>query len=228
MPSRAIVISPVQKRSAELQATELLRDSILSGAIALGSRLTEVYLAAQLNVSRATIRTALHQLSQEGLINQIPYTGWTVMSLSSKDAWELYTLRSSLEALAAQLAAENLNHESRKQLERSFGELVSACVRKDRKQIGEADFALHKVIVELAGHYRLAEQYRLVGQQIRLYIISSDDLVQDPNIIIAQHRPIVDAILARDAARAAELSVTHNFTEGEILVRHLRQRESLI
>jgi DNA-binding GntR family transcriptional regulator len=217
------VLRPVQKRSAESHATDALRESIVSGAIKPGSRLTEVKLAEQLALSRATIRTALHQLSQEGLILQIPYTGWIVMSLSAQDAWELYTLRSSLEALAARLAAERLTEIGRKSLKKSFDALRAACKKKDRKQIADADFGLHRTIIELAGHRMLAEQYRLVEQQVRLYIFSSDELVPDTAAIIAQHRPIVDAIISGEVVKASELSQNHNTSEGEILVAHLKR-----
>jgi len=113
-------VDAVLKRSAEAQATEILREQILTGHIRTGARLTEVRLAAELKVSRATVRTALHQLTVEGLIVQTPYTGWSVMTLTAHDAWELYTLRASLEGLAARLAARSINASGRTELDRAF------------------------------------------------------------------------------------------------------------
>ncbi|MCX7865321.1 MAG: GntR family transcriptional regulator, partial [Novosphingobium sp.] len=69
------VLGKVQKRSAEVQAADKLREAIVSGRIPLGARLTEVSSAEQLGVARSTIRTALHQLVQDGLVIQVPYTG---------------------------------------------------------------------------------------------------------------------------------------------------------
>lgn len=219
-------IKPVKRQSVEVQAAESLRDSIIGGALRPGERLTEIKLSEQLQISRATVRTALHQLSKEGLIVQIPYTGWTVMTLSSRDAWELYTLRASLEALAARLASGQRSDAAREKLETSYAALAAACQRRDRAQIAEADFGLHKAIVEMAAHRRLAGQYQFVEQQIRIYIASSDALITDPDVIAAQHRPIVDAILAGDAADAARLAEDHNMVEGGKLVRHLRAEEA--
>jgi DNA-binding GntR family transcriptional regulator len=93
------LLKPIRKRSAEAQATDALRDQILRGGARPGSRLTEIGLSQQLSLSRSTVRTALHQLANEGLVVQEPYTDWQVASLSGADAWELYTLRASLEAL---------------------------------------------------------------------------------------------------------------------------------
>lgn len=57
----------------------------------------------------------------EGLVKQKPYSGWEVASSTSEDAWELYTLRSSLEDLTAQLAAANPNR--RQPIEAAFEDL---------------------------------------------------------------------------------------------------------
>ncbi|HEV7307287.1 GntR family transcriptional regulator [Ensifer sp.] len=219
-------IKKVQKLSAEVQAAAALREGILDGEIPPGTRLTEIRMAEQLDVSRATIRTAFHQLAQEGLIDQVPYTGWTVMSLSAHDAWELYTLRSSLEALAARLVAGDIrkrgaNSPALRRLEQVSSDLEEACKGGSRKRIADADFAFHRTIILLAGHRRLAEQYAKVEQQIRIYIASSDALVSDPASILDQHRPIIEALKAGDVDGAVRTSIGHNELEGAKLVAHL-------
>lgn len=218
-------LKPVVKASAEAQALAALRGHLLSGAAGPGQRLTETDLAARLAVSRGTVRTALHQLSTEGLIRQIPYTGWEVAAISSHDAWELYALRSSLEALAARLAAERKASQSRASLQDALSRLERACHGADREEIAAADFDLHRTIIKLAEHGRLLTHYELIAQQTRLYIHSSNSLIEEPKVILAQHVPIVEAILAGDGLQAASLSETHNVQEGEKLVRHLRMKE---
>lgn len=218
-------IPKVQKLSAEVQTAAALRQGILEGEIPPGTRLTEIRMAEQLGVSRATIRTAFHQLAQEGLIDQIPYTGWMVMSLSAHDAWELYTLRSSLEALASRLVASEIRKEGASStlvppINNAFRTLKAACGEGSRKQIADADFALHRTIIDLAGHRRLAEQYGQVEQQVRIYIASSDALL-DPTSIVGQHRSIVESLLAGDVERAITAAVEHNEQEGEKLVAYL-------
>lgn len=94
-------LRPVARQSTEIIVTDTLRDYILSGEVAPGERLTEIALAEQLGVARATLRTALHRLTSEGIVVQTPYTGWHVASLSAQDVWEIWTLRGSLESLAA-------------------------------------------------------------------------------------------------------------------------------
>src|ERR1035437_6485242 len=159
---KSVRVRPVVKQSAESLTTDGLREFILSGAVKPGARLTEISLADQMGVSRATLRTGLHRLASEGIILQIPYTGWQVAELNAHDVWELWTLRGSLEGLAAKLAAESKEVEAREKIEEAYDRLVGACSRNNLKKVSECDFALHRAIVEAAGHRRLEQQYRLV------------------------------------------------------------------
>src|SRR5262249_49947463 len=133
MSALAEFSAPVDKRSLDRAAADKLRQAIVAGKIAPGARLKEANLALQFQLSRGTVRTALHRLVAEGLVAQRPYSGWQVVSLSSHDAWELYTLRGSLEALAARLAAANMNDTSRHKLWEAFGRLKTAVREKKRR-----------------------------------------------------------------------------------------------
>ena len=218
-------IPQIVKKPVEVQATDVLRDAIVTGAIPAGARVTEIQVSEQLNLSRATVRQAFRQLANEGLLNLVPYTGWTVLALSAHDVWELYTLRSAVERLAAQLLAKSLDDQKAARLGASYDALVKECGRGHAARIAEADFALHKEIIQLAGHSRLETQYALIEQQIRMYIRSSDALIPERESIIEQHKPIVDAILSHNADKAGRLSEQHNLTEGEKLSSHLKIAE---
>lgn len=223
------MIAPIVKMPAEAQAADALRESIVTGVIAPGSRITEFNLAGQMNLSRATVRAALHELSKEGLIVLQPYTGWKVVALNARDVWELYTLRSAVERLAGRLVASRLakaaSESTAKTLQRVFDELAGACIAGDDNAIAEADFAFHKSIILQADHVRLAAQYSLIEQQIRMYIRSSDELIDQPRQIIEQHQPILNAILAGDVDEAGRLSEAHNLGEGEKLSTYLAEIE---
>jgi len=129
-------------------------------------------------------------------------------------------LRSSLEGLAARLAAER-EPDVKKSVHEAFAALKRTCKTRDYAAISDADFGLHKTIIGVARHGRLLKQYELIEQQIRLYIHSSNTLIAESNEIVAQHEPIVEAILAGRSARAAKLSEQHNVDEGEKLVAFL-------
>lgn len=219
MPIAAL--EPIAKRSAEAEALDRLRTAILSHRLAPGARLTEVALAGQLGISRATIRSALHHLVGEGLVIQVPYTGWMVARLTAKDAWELVTLRSSLETLAATLAADRATDSARAALVKSYAVLEAEATAHHPSEAAAADLAFHRAIVEASGHERLAEHYRRVAQQISIVIASSNALLADTTALVTQHKPILDAILARNAAVASNLLRIHIGDEGAKLIARL-------
>ncbi|HXQ41487.1 MAG TPA: GntR family transcriptional regulator [Candidatus Udaeobacter sp.] len=215
----------VDRRSLDRRAADVLRQEILSGRFPPGYRLVETWLAQQLQVSRGTVRAALSELAHQGLVDQVAYTKWSVPDLKAQDAWELYTLRASLEGLASFLAAEALSPASVAELTASFGRLVAAAELGKVGPAVEADLALHKTIVALAGHGRLSKQYGILEQQVRRYMTSSNALINDTREIGDQHRPLVEAILAGRAAEAEALAKSHNMVEGRKLFDRLRQIE---
>ncbi|MEX3815396.1 GntR family transcriptional regulator [Paraburkholderia sp. BR13439] len=224
--SSVLNVPKVVKRSMGSQAVDILRESIISGDLPAGARITEIQLAEQMDLSRATVRAALHHLAKEGLTTLVPYTGWTVITLNPKDVWELYTLRSSLERLAAQLVAAKLNVAKRDKIRSCFAALERACATSNERAIAEADFAFHKAMIDLADHGRLKSQYEVIERQIRIYIRSSDSLVENGDAIVEQHRPIAEAILAGNVDEAGRLAEAHNMTEGKKLTAHLANRDS--
>jgi DNA-binding GntR family transcriptional regulator len=203
----------LSKRRLDRQAADVLRDQILSGRFAPGLRLVEAALATQLGVSRGTVRAALSELAHEGLVSQVAYTKWMVPELAADDAWELYTLRGSLEGLAARLAAERRSPSTVAALNEAYERLAHAVATERRAAVAAADLALHKTIVGVTGHRRLIAHYKLIEQQVRHYIATSNAQIYDLHQILDEHEPIVKAITAGEAARAERLAHDHNAPE---------------
>jgi len=225
MPALSALSSLIEKRSLNTTAADAIREAIVTGAVAPGIRLTETSLANRMGLSRGTIRAALFRLVTEGLVVQRPYDGWEVASLTSQDAWELYTLRAVLEALAAKLAAEAIDHAKRSILEKSFERLKLAAESDDAKAITDADLALHKTLVSLSGHRRLVDQYALVEQQVRMYIASTNARLRSRRLVVQEHEGFVRAVANGDANVAEKLAREHSLVAGNDLVEHLKRQE---
>ncbi len=205
--------TPLQ--SLESQVATVIREQILSGRFPQGFRLKEVQIAEQFGLSRGTIRAALQQLCYEGLVNQVLHRGWTVVQLTLKDTWELYTLRNELEGFGARLAAESVTPEKAQRLRETLRKLAIAVNSKNFTSITEADFVLHKTIIQLSEHSRLENQYRLIEQQIRLYITCCDSLLQDQAVLVEEHEPLVEAICSGNGTVAEQAARQHN-ADGKI------------
>lgn len=225
MPVLAALSVPIEKRSLNDAACGKIREAIVTGAIAPGARLTEVALASRMALSRGTIRAALHRLVTEGLVVQHPYAGWEVATLTSRDAWELYTLRGALEALAARLAAENMDATKRQMLLEAFERLRVAASSDDPKAITDADLGLHKTIVSLSGHRRLVDQYALVEHQVRMYIASTNARLPRRQLVVQEHEGFVQAVAKGDGNEAERLAREHSVYAGNDLVAHLERKE---
>jgi DNA-binding GntR family transcriptional regulator len=217
----AMALKLLKRQPAEQLAADALREAILTGAMKPGERLTEVELSEQFGVSRGTVRIALHQLGSDGLVVLTPYTGWSVIDFGPRDLWEIFTLRGSLESVAARLATEQLDAEGAAKLEKAAEELFAAAARSaNTADIKRKDFALHRCIVELSNNGRLVNHYRMVEQQVRMFI-SSTYRPDAPRIVIEHHRPIVEAILRRKPKLAARLCEHHCTSEGELVLSQM-------
>lgn len=97
---------PPATESAQVRALLRLRELILSGELAGGTRIAELAVVERLGMSRTPIRAALVRLEQEGLLAALPNGGYVVQSFSERDVADAIELRGTLEGLLARLAAE--------------------------------------------------------------------------------------------------------------------------
>jgi len=207
------------------QVADLLRERILSGVYAPGVRIVEAELAGELDVSRNTLRSALQILTFEGLLVQNQFKSTHVPLPRSEDVFETYTLRNALEAMACRLAAERSSAFGTQSLDEAVERISAAAEANDRAAMIEADYAFHVAVVELAGHSRLREHYRLLQAQTRLYINLTASVEYELPRIERLHRELADAICAGDAALAERLGGSHSTEDGERICQILRERE---
>ncbi len=220
-----------EKRTLALLARDDIRDDIISGRMSPGERITENRLASDKGLSMGTIRVALDRLEREGLVNRVAYSGWNVIEISAQDAWEIFTLRAALEGVGARLACETGSPGQLQLIADAFAELRRLCSRQRKLDsatlaaVSNADFSLHAAIIAAAGHHRLAQQYAIIEDQVRLYIKHSDALLTDTENLLEQHEPLVNAIIARDGDKAERIARNHNHHEGRLLASAIRERE---
>ncbi|MBV8883907.1 MAG: FCD domain-containing protein [Chroococcidiopsidaceae cyanobacterium CP_BM_RX_35] len=83
---------------------------------------------------------------------------------------------------------------------------------------------MHQTIIQFSEHRRLQEQYKIIEQQIRLYIASCNALYPSFDGIVEQHKMLVKAICSGDAAIAEQIAKGHN-ADGKALVEYLQALE---
>lgn len=195
--------------SLEEQVYTTLEDDIISGKLEKGKIVTECELASMLGVSRTPVRGALRRLNEEGLVEIEPNRRITVIGISIDDLIDTYKIRCRLEGLSSALAAERMTDEELKKLI-DFVELSEYYLQKeDTDNLKELDTQFHGIIYKASGSrmlYRiLAELHRNITRYRKISLGVPGRLKSS----VAEHREILNAILARDAQKADELTSRH-------------------
>ena len=156
-PAPSIHRSPAPLRH---QVLDFLRQSIISGRLAPGSRLVERELIDMMDVSRTVIREALRQLETEGLVATIANKGPVVRELTAGEAKDLYAIRGVLVGLAARFFVQNAAAAAAvadiEKLRAALEETARCYEIGDPAQILRAKNRFYDVLVEGAGSESLS------------------------------------------------------------------------
>ena len=132
------VLMPRIRRQAaplRLEVLEALRQAIITGRLAPGSRMIERELITMMGVSRTVIREVLRQLESEGLVDVVPNKGAVVRTLSEDEARDLYAIRAVLEGLAARMFVERRDEALVAKLGQELAETVDAYAKDDTERL---------------------------------------------------------------------------------------------
>lgn len=196
-------------QSLEMQVFSYIEDGILSGKYNCGEQLTELGLTKEIGVSRTPIRSALHRLSEEGLVELTPNRRVVVLGVTKEDVIDTYKIRMRLEGLASRLCAELIDKETMHKL-CEVVELSEFYISKDNlEKIKELDTEFHHIIYEASGNRMLSKILGDLHKKIKVYrkaSLSKGDRVPKS---IAEHREILEAIKRGDGDEAERLTSLH-------------------
>lgn len=215
------------RRVIKATPRETLQAWIAERDLKAGDRLPpERALAAELGLSRAALREAVKALAAIGLLQTRHGSGTRVVNssgmlsapiellirLDRPPLPELYAVRSRLEAMAAELAAER--QLSLGDLRAATESLESAC---DEVGLTEANVAFHEALAAASGNPVLARLLNALNEAIRGAIYAAWPLTEDVRASVAVHRAIYEAVAAGDRSAAREAMEEHmRLALGEI------------
>lgn len=200
-------MEPVDRELLTDRVAGRLRTAIEVGRLQPGQRLVEIELSRELGVSRAPLREALRQLEKEGLVENRPGRGCMVVTFTPADVEEIYSLRSAIEALAARLAAARPDPAALDVLEVAAGRLRDPGLKYP--DVVELDLEFHDRLCQLPGHRRLYAVFRMLRSQTRMLLTLFGASAHNPDLVVRQHRAIVDALRQGDGEAAARAVLTH-------------------
>ena len=185
----------VERKSLATQVADALRAAIMSGTYAPGAPLRQDEIARKIGVSRIPLREALQQLEAEGLVENIPFKGAIVASISSEEIREYCEIRCVLEAMLLKDALRNMTDGACERAEAALkkGEKASA------SRWGQINWELHSALYEPAGRpiaLQLAGKlYSKVERYTRVQLSISDSNLKRS---IQEHKTLIDMCRQRD------------------------------
>jgi GntR family transcriptional repressor for pyruvate dehydrogenase complex len=215
---------------------------ILEGSLKPGDRLpAERELAAELGVSRPSLREAIQKLASKGLLRSQQGGGTYVtgaLQASFLDPWQamvgsypnlredVLELRRTVEGQAAEWAAERATDADLLRLTQAFERLQEAADLPEIATRAAADIAFHQAIGEAAHNALIAHLsaalLRLMRDSIELNLGELKDVAAAGRLLASQHAALYSAICERKPQAARAAAETHIDFVRETLAQTLR------
>jgi DNA-binding GntR family transcriptional regulator len=189
-------------------AYDRIKESILKGYFAPGTRLSQVKIADRLGLSRTPVREALRLIEKEGLVTSERGRQIVISSTSMADLDELYALRVKLDTATVRTSVTDLSLED-------LDEMQNCLITMDTNEALE-DFAtfdadhrlFHMIAIRRAGprHVDYSAQLNEHAERYRgIYMGHTNSQSQSK----AEHNDIFAACTIRDGDQVACLLAEH-------------------
>lgn len=200
----AVSLSP---RALYEEVAELLRQRIFTRELEPGSWIDELKIAEDYGISRTPLREALKVLAAEGLITMKVRRGAYVTEVNEKDLADVYHLLGLLESDAAGVVAARATPEQLGELQAIHNELEGALAQRER--FFEINERFHMRLLEIADNRwrnQMVADLRKVMKLNRHHSLFKSGRISES---LAEHRAVMAALQARDAARATRTMLEH-------------------
>ena len=216
--------------TASVAALRLLRRDIVSGALAPDSKLKLRVLKERYGIGGSPMREALAQLAAQGLVQQASQRGFRVPPLSAAHLLDITRSRQLVEVEAVKLAIAHGDADwedeivtSYHLLERLYARLRGA-ERPDTQEFEVRHQRFHRALIaacplasvrEFCDQlYTQATRYRLL---LRRYAFTRE-------VVLAEHRILMQAVLSRNKAKAGKALDAHIAITADVLLSELADR----
>ncbi|QDC10638.1 FadR family transcriptional regulator [Oceanicola sp. D3] len=203
---------------------QLLGD-IIKGVYATGARLpSETAMAKAMGVSRPVVRAALARLREDGIISTRQGSGNyvarrpdssvpSIVPLNSmSDIQRCYEFRLDFEPACAAWAAQRRTEEQMAALSEAVQHFEESYLQHELGT--EADLEIHKAVARCTGNPFHVSVMDMLARQVAFGMHLSRSLTlhsapQRNNVVEAEHRAILDAIVAADPEAARDSMRVH-------------------
>ncbi|WP_066062203.1 GntR family transcriptional regulator [Neobacillus soli] len=186
-----------------------IKDLILEGEFKTGDRLVERELAERLNISRTPIREALFRLESQGFVKTVPRKGVIVADISEKEIIEVFTILSSLEVLAAKLAVQKLDDETKGKFIEYSSKVADCLESGEYTDYSNLHGELNHLLYSSAKNAKLYEILSGLSDYIRAFAKTGYKNPGRPEKSMEEHLRIMEAICNQEIEMAEYLTKIH-------------------
>lgn len=208
--------APQKHESGATRAVNGLRDRMIAGELAPGTRLSESAWTGPLDVSRNTLREAFSTLIEEGLLVRLPHRGVFVATLTPAQIADIYRVRVLLECTALRQAPTDPPQAA--PMRESVDEALAAAAKGRWRAVGTANMHFHEHIVALAGSPRLDGWMRQLTAELRLAFAAAPEPEALHRPFVPMNDEIARAYEDGDPSRAADLLHDYLLTSERVVL----------
>ncbi len=199
----------IRRKSLHEELAGALRDLIVEGALAPGSKVPERELCARFSVSRTPLREALKVLAAEGLVVLEQNRGAWIGQITLAELEDVFPVMGALEALAGELAAARITPEELLEVERLHAAMMAEFEAGDLGRYFGLNQKIHEAILAAARNRTLANQYTSLASRVRRARYLANMTPARWRRATEEHERIVEALRRRDAAGLAAVLREH-------------------
>ena len=203
----------MKNRSHDLR--DAIEELIATGHFPPGHHLDETELAARFKVSRTPIREALIQLASMGLVVIRPRRGAVVANVAPQQLVEMFEVMAELEAMCGRLAARRMSATEHAALQAAHEACRLASQTQDPDDYYYKNEEFHTLIYQGSHNAFLADQARALHRRLRPYRRLQLRVRDRVSNSWTEHDQIVQAIVAGNGPRTAELLREHITIQGQ-------------
>lgn len=189
-------------RPAAGQIVERLRNAIVRLDLPPGRMLSESDLAERFGVSRTPVREALIKLTQQGFIEVRPQRGTFITKIKPAELLEARFIREAIETAVIDRVVGRLDQAVIKRCRTLLEDQKAAATAADVYAFHRADDAFHSALAEATGFARVGgmiESEKALMDRVRILSLKK---MPPFKRLIAQHKAILDAVVAGDRNKA--------------------------
>jgi DNA-binding GntR family transcriptional regulator len=206
----AVTIEPVAARPQSLTdiAFDRIRTAILTRNLEPGTRVSEAMLGDMLQVSKTPVREALLRLCHVGLVE--PTTrGLRVVLPNPTSIRNAYEVRTGLETMAAQLAADRATDKQQAEITSAAANSLQFAKAADAEAFAHWDQAFHLSVAAASGNELLAKTVE--DSVILAFTLRSRDvLALDDSVRCGRHHVAISRTIKKgDGEQASKLMREH-------------------